>query len=90
MPQSTPVTTHVATPAATPAAAGTNAPAAASSSDESGSVPANYSSLTELKNTAPKVYNMMMMTIAQSICGQMQQQSNTLTQMIKEGEDSPY
>lgn len=71
--------------AAVPAGSAAAKQAAASSS---GGIPSSFSSLTEMKNRAPQVYNMMMQTLAQSICSNMKQQSDTLTQMIREGENN--
>lgn len=50
-----------------------------------GEIPSQFSSLNELKEKAPEVWNMMMMMVAQSICSQMKSQSDNLKKIIREG-----
>jgi hypothetical protein len=49
------------------------------------------SSLSDLKNIAPQLYNFMMQSLAQNICIQMQQDSDRLTKIMKQmGEREPF
>lgn len=44
------------------------------------------SSVADLKKKAPKVWNAMLLTIAQTMCNQMHHSSERLKQIIKDGE----
>jgi hypothetical protein len=87
-----PVNPAAANPAAvTPAAqqpSATDATTAAAAA--SANAPASYtsnttiSSLSDLKNKAPKVYKFMMLSIAQNICIQMEHDQDELTALWKQ------
>lgn len=46
------------------------------------------SSLAELREKAPEVYNQMLQGIAMNICGQMKHQQERLKQVIRDGQRS--
>jgi hypothetical protein len=80
--QSNPVQ-EASTPAAAAAAAtSSGAPAPAGASGYSSST--TISSMDQLQQAAPEVYQAMLQGIAIQICGQMQQQEQTLVQIIKQ------
>lgn len=66
------------------------AQAAAASSSTSGSVSSStsFKSLDQIKNQDRKFYNLMMLSMAQTICTQSQHKNEELRKMIQEGENN--
>jgi hypothetical protein len=76
-------------PPTTPSSANPTTAAALVSVNPAYTSTTTVTSLADLKKKAPQVYNAMLLGIAQTICDQMQQDQNTLTQLTQEGEEDP-
>lgn len=82
-------TTPPVQPASTTSAANPSATASETDSSTVNSL-TTISSLADLKNKAPQLYNFMMLSLAQNICISMQQAQDRLSQAMKQmGGDNP-